>query len=108
MSSLLQSELSLKFNSFNERIVERLFGILWDINNDTLKLNLITKGFFDFRSIGFFESLFARNKVIDSRFLEEEIKLGRFTSYWSTKTKNKKQTKKKQQKKRNYIQENFN
>ena len=59
---------------------------LWDLNNDTLRLNLITKGFsdtkegamffmFNFQSIGFFESLFARNKVIDSRFVEEEITL---------------------------------
>ena len=35
---------------------------------------------FDFRFIGFFESLFARNEVIDSRFVKEEIKLERFTS----------------------------
>ena len=34
--------LSPKFKSFNERIVERVLGILWDINNDTFKLNLIT------------------------------------------------------------------
>ena len=47
MSSLPKSELSQKFNSFNQRIVERVLGILWDINNDTLKLKLITKGFSD-------------------------------------------------------------
>ena len=47
MSSLPKSELSPKFNSFNQRIVERVLGILWDINNDTLKLKLITKGFSD-------------------------------------------------------------
>ena len=35
---------------------------------------------FDFQFIGFFESLSPRNKVIDSRFVEEEIKLGWFTS----------------------------
>ena len=40
-----QSELSLKFNSFNERIVGRGLGTLWDINSDTLRLNLITKRF---------------------------------------------------------------
>ena len=62
-----------------------------DIKNDTLKLNLITKGFSDTikgvlsffvqSSIHWvFKSLFARNNVIDSRFMEEEIKLGRFTS----------------------------
>ena len=39
---------------------------------------------FDFQSTGFFEFLFARNKVIDSRFVEEETKLGRSTSQWST------------------------
>ena len=47
MSSLPQSDLPPKFNSCNQRIVERVLGILWDINNDTLKLNLITKGFSD-------------------------------------------------------------
>ena len=47
MSSLPQRELSPKFNSFNERIVKRVLGILWDINKDTLKLDLITKGFSD-------------------------------------------------------------
>ena len=31
---------------------------------------------FDFQSTRFFESLFARNKVIDSRFVEEKIKRG--------------------------------
>ena len=51
MSSLPQIELSPKFNSFNERIVERVLGILWDINNDTLKLNLITKVFSDTRRV---------------------------------------------------------
>ena len=89
MMSLPQSELSPKFNNFNERIIERVFRILWDINNDMVKLNLIAKGFSDtkrgvlsfyLQSVGFFESLFARNKVTDSRFVEEEIKLGRFTS----------------------------
>ena len=40
---------------------------------------------FDFQFIGFFESLCPRNKVIDSRFVEEEIKLGWFTSQWPTK-----------------------
>ena len=40
---------------------------------------------FDFWSVGFFEFLFARNKVIDSRFVKEKIKLGGFTSLWSTK-----------------------
>ena len=49
MSSLPQSELPPKFNSFSERIGERVLGILWDINNDTLKLNLIAKGFSDTR-----------------------------------------------------------
>ena len=47
MRSLPQSDLSPKFDSYNQRIVERVLGILWDINNDTLKLNLITKGFSD-------------------------------------------------------------
>ena len=82
-----QSELSPKFNSFNESIIERVLGILWNINNNTLKLNLTTKRFSDtkrgvvhVRFIGFFESLSPRNKVIDSRFVEEEIKLGWFTS----------------------------
>ena len=51
MSSLAQSELSSKFKVF----------------------------VLDFRSIGFFEFLLARSKVIDSRFLEEKIKLERFT-----------------------------
>ena len=41
MSSLPQSELFP--NRSNESIAERVLGILWDINNDTLKLNLITK-----------------------------------------------------------------
>ena len=40
---------------------------------------------FDFQFIEFFESLSPRNKVIDSRFVEEEIKLGWFTSQWPTK-----------------------
>ena len=60
-----------------------VLGILWNINNNTLKLNLTTKRFSDtkrgvvhVRFIGFFESLSPRNKVIDSRFVEEEIKLG--------------------------------
>ena len=47
MSSLHQSELSPKCNSFNESIVERVLRIIWDINNDTLKLNLLTKKFSD-------------------------------------------------------------
>ena len=47
MLSPLQSELFLKYNSFNERIVERSLGILWDINKNSFKLNLITKEFFD-------------------------------------------------------------
>ena len=79
-------------NSFNERIVKRDLIIQWDIKNDTLKLNFITKGFSQtkrgvlsflcsiFNPLGFFESLFARNKVTDSRFEEEEIKLEQFTS----------------------------
>ena len=47
MQSLLQSELSPKLNNFSESIVERVLGILWDINNDTLKLDLITRSFSD-------------------------------------------------------------
>ena len=33
ISSLTQSVLPPKFNSFNDRIIKIVFGILWDINN---------------------------------------------------------------------------
>ena len=106
MSSLPQSELPPKLNSFSERIGERVLGILWDINNDTLKLNLIAKGFsdtrrgvfsffmFDFGSTGFFEFLFARNKVLIKDLCRKKLNWG--NSLPSD-----------LQKKWKYIQENF-
>ena len=106
MSSLPQGEFSPKFNSFNERIVKRVLGILWDINNDTLKLNLITKRFSDTKRgvLSFLCSIFDPLGFLSSCFLEIKLLI---QDLWRNKLNWDDLLPSDLQKKWKYIQENF-
>ena len=107
MSSLPQSELSQKFNSFNKNIVERVLGILWDINNDTLKLNLIAKKFSDTKRgvLSFLYSIFDPLGFLNLCLVEIKLLI---QDLWEKKLNCDDILPRDLQKKWKYIQENFN
>ena len=107
MSSFPQSDLSSKFNSFNESIAERVLGILWDINNDTLKLNLITKIFSDTKRgvLSFLCSIFDPLGFLNPCLLEIKLLI---RDLWRKRLNWDDLLPSDLQKKWKYIQENFN